>query len=205
MTGTPRPGGKKPPKAQRTLAGTKEIREKIMSSFNERLPQVTPAKRMSPQKAQELVNFVSCGGTISEFARRSGLGISAVHEYARTHCKEQIREARVAGGDIIAEEVLRIVMTPHVMEEVIETTDPKGGVTRTVKRSDAVFARKLAAWGCLEILKSWSPERYGNKVTVDAGGTFAQAIAAARDRVKECNRSLRKEAIDVDAIEVSTE
>lgn len=180
MTG--RPG--RPPKEKRTLAGTIEARRRIMAPMEERLPAVEKFERMGPEALPSVLAFVSCGGTSAEWARRAGLNPSTVHVWLWKNARDEVAKARELGSEALAEEVLRIVTEPSVQEEEVETTDADGRVTRTVKRSDAVYARKLAAWGVMELMKSWSPSRFGNRVAVDVNGTFASAVSTARDRVR---------------------
>ena len=193
MAGVPRVGGKKPPKIDRTGAGKAgAVREQIMSEFWDTLPPVEPTKGMSAATAQKVLEYVSAGGTIARFARLAGMPVSTVRVYMLNHYRDELDQARKTGADAIAEFVLAVVTTPVETQETTEMTNARGQRSTIVKRYDNVYARKLAAWGCLELLKSWSPERYGNKLAVDATGSFAAAITAAKARIAEANEEQKK-------------
>lgn len=181
--------GRKPPKAKRTLAGTVAERSVIMAPMEERLPEVGRYESMGPEALEDVLRFIGCGGTVGQWARLAGLSASTVRVWLWRHAKDRVEKAREAGCEALAEEVLRVVTTPSVQEDVVETTDAEGRVTVTKKRGDAVYARKLAAWGMLELMKSWSPSKFGNRVAVDVQGTFAAAVTAARGRIASVGAS----------------
>lgn len=177
-------GGRKGPKEKRTLKGTANERAALMSLIAD-LPEVRPAERMSPDVAEQAFSFISCGGSLKEFCRRARLPFSTVATWIHKNAPDAYAKAKEAGCEALSEYVQHIVTTEAPSTERIVTTDAEGRVTVTEKTADNVQARKLAAWGCLELMKSWSPDRYGKRVTVEAGGRMAEAIAAARGRVGE--------------------
>lgn len=193
MAGVPRVGGKKPPKIDRTGAGKAGVvRQQIMSEYWDTLPAVEPTKGMSAATAQKVLEYVSAGGTIARFACLAGMPVSTVRVYMLNHYRDELDQARKIGADAIGEFVLSIVTTPVETQETTVMTNAKGEQSTIVKSYDNVYGRKLAAWGCLELLKSWSPERYGNKLAVDATGSFAAAITAAKARIAEANEEQKK-------------
>lgn len=203
-----RPPKKRPPKEKRTLADKRAMREAILGPIREQiLPKVKQHERMSPEVAEEVLEYVRSGGTIMDFARASGLPQTTVNNWLLRNRREDLYKAREQGAEVLAEKVLAVVTTPAPADEVIVTTDADGRVTRTVKTADNVYARKLAAWGILEILKCWAPDRFGKRVTVEAGGRMAEAIALARGRVGDdaSPRRLRPseaEVVDVEPAEI---
>ena len=200
-------GGRKGPKEKRTLKGTAEARALIMAQVAH-LPEVPSYERMGEEAAESVFAYISCGGSLRAWCEKADLPYATVHDWIRKHAPERYTQAREAGAEALADRILEISSTPMPMTERIVTTDADGRVTETVKTADNVQARKLAVWGTLELMKSWSPERYGKRVTVEAGGRMAEAIAAARSRVGELEgRRLKPpaaEVIDVPAKESTT-
>lgn len=174
---------RKGPKEKRTLAGTKAIRESIDLKYEAKRPEVMAVTRMTPEAAQNALEWCRSGGTVAQWAVKAGVTKQAVNHYLHVHHREELAEARKAGADALAEEAMEIASNPLMLEETLETEDGSGRVTKTVKRADAVQARKLAVWTRLELLKVWDPERYGNKIQVDASGSMLEALAAARKRI----------------------
>lgn len=198
-------GGRKGPKEKRTLKGTANERAALMALITD-LPEVHPAERMGPDVAEQAFAFISCGGSLKEFCRRAQLPFSTVATWIHKNAPEAYARAKEAGCEALSEYVQQIVTAEAPSTERIETTDPDGRVTVTVKTADNVQARKLAAWGCLELMKSWSPDRYGKRVTVEAGGRMAEAIAAARGRVGESEgRRLAARPAPAEVIDVTPE
>lgn len=204
--------GARPPKEKRTLAHKRELRAQILEPLRkEMLPEVKPHKRMTPEVAEEVLEYVRCGGTLIDFARESGMPQTTVNNWLLRNRREDLAKAREQGAEVLAEKVVQICTTPSPADEVIVTTDAEGRVvSRTVKTADNVYARKLAAWGVLEIIKCWAPDRFGKRVTVEAGGRMAEAIALARGRVgsEGAVRRLRPsevEVVDVQAAESAVE
>lgn len=203
MAGVPYPNGRKPPKEKRTLKGTVKERAAIMAAVSE-LPEVVPATRMGPDVAEQAFGFIAAGGALREFCRRAGLSFSTVATWIHKNAPEQYARAKEIGCEALAEQVMQIATTPMESTERIETTDAEGRVTVTEKTADNVPARKLSAWALMELMKSWSPDRFGKRVTVEAGGRMAEAIAAARGRVGGDDRrrlGARQEVVDVTPVE----
>ena len=91
----------------------------------------------------------------------------------------QYARARDFGLDALAEEALEIANTPQVGEETEETDDGY-----KVKRGDMLGHRKLQIWTRLQLLAKWSPQKYGDKQTIDMNltGSLAERLARARRR-----------------------
>ena len=144
-----------------------------------------------------LIAFVEAGGTKTDFCRRSGLStyrldkaISKVDGAA-----ERFDTARrTVGADALAEEALRIATEPLMTEESIETYDKDDElVTRSVKRADNVYARKLAYQARMQVLQKWAPERYGENVKPAVGDSMAEKLRKARDRLRGEYYAARRE------------
>lgn len=142
-------------------------------------------------------SFVASGGSLSEFARRAGVSRGAVERVIRRieGAAERVATARrTSGADALAEEALRIATEPMIVEESIETFDSKDElVTRSVKRADNVYARKLAFQARMQLLQKWCPERYGENVKPDVSDTMADRLRKARERIQGELREARRE------------
>ena len=86
--------------------------------------------------------------------------------------------------DALADEALLIASTPMDTEEVAETTLADGGKVVVRKKGDNTYARKLAFYSRVELLKKWAPDRYGEKISVDVTDKRAAAILAARRKLQ---------------------
>lgn len=126
---------------------------------------------------------LAAGETLSAICREPGMpGRRTVIEWTERDdaVSAQVAKARQAGFDAIAEEALRIADTPHMGETVEEDEDGK----RRVKTGDMTAHRKLQVWTRLQLLKSWDPKRYGDRVQQDVmvSDSLAERLARARER-----------------------
>lgn len=183
MAGVPTGTGRKPPKALRTFEGTKAIREQIDGAFDAALPAVKPIKRVNEEAARACLDYIRAGGTMLSWARKAGVTYNAIRVYLSLNMRGEADKAREEGCNALAEQAIAIADTPFEMTSTIRSVNPDGSVSTTTRVEDAVYARKLAITTRLDLMKSWSPERYGSKLTVKDGGTLATAIAAARGRL----------------------
>ena len=92
---------------------------------------------------------------------------------------ERIARARVLGFDAIAEEALDIANTPVVGEEIEDD-----GEKVKVSKKDMLGHRKLQVETRLKLLAKWSPQKYGEKTSVDLNvtGPLAERLARAKAR-----------------------
>ena len=136
---------------------------------------------------EHLVAYVEAGGTQTEFTRITGIGTRRIRKMLDTlpGARDRFETARrTTGADAIAEEALRIATEPLMTEESIETYDKDDElVTRSVKRADNVYARKLAYQARMQLLQKWAPERYGENVKPAVGDSMAERLRKARDRL----------------------
>lgn len=168
-------------------AAIAEVNRQIESSLPEPapLPQV-PAKHRTPEFKEGLLEFVCAGGTVNQYCKRVGVVAPRVSEMLREdpEFKAQLAAARETGYDSMAEEALRIASEPCLQAEEVITYDKDGNVlSRAVKRSDAVYARKLAFQARLQLLAKWAPNRYGEKPMQEDNESRATKILEARRRV----------------------
>ena len=149
------------------------------------LPKV-PSKHKTPEFKEGLLEFVCAGGTVNQYCKRVGVVAPRVSEMLREDAefKAQLMAAREAGFDSMAEEALRIATEPCLQAEEVITYDKDGNVlSRAVKRSDAVYARKLAFQARLQLLAKWAPNKYGEKPMQEDNESRATKILEARRRV----------------------
>ncbi len=144
-----------------------------------------------------LIAFVEAGGTQTEFCRRAGISSYKLGRAldATPGGRERFDTARrTTGADALAEEALRIATEPLMTEESIETYDKDDElVSRSVKRADNVYARKLAYQARMTLLQKWAPERYGENVKPAVGDGMAERLRKARDRLMGEFYSARRE------------
>lgn len=133
-----------------------------------------------------VIAWVEAGGTITEFCKRASISKTQLYRSMKEEegFHERLANARLAGYDSMAEEALRIASEPSMQAEEVITYDKDGNVlSRAVKRSDAVYARKLAFQARLQLLAKWAPNKYGEKVVQEDNESRATKILEARRRV----------------------
>lgn len=141
-----------------------------------------PSKK-TPAVVAAVCERLAAGETLSAICRDPGMPArSVVNRWIATDeaVSGQVAKARQAGFDAIAEEALRIADTPHMGETVEEDEDGK----RRVKTGDMTAHRRLQVWTRLQLLKSWDPKRYGERVQQDVtvSDSLAERLARARER-----------------------
>lgn len=200
-------GGKKPPKEKRSLAvvgGHAAADAMALREITASLPAVPKRDRMTPEAVEECLGWLSSGGSVSSYARATGIPYSTVSKWMRKD-EKRYQAAKDAGSDAIAEALMRIAVTPDPQTERTVITESDGSVKTVEKTSDAVFARKLAVWAGMELLKKRSPKTYGDHKTAEVNVTLATAISRARDRVREAGEPSGPEVIDAEVVAPSPE
>lgn len=188
-------GAKKPPKKQRqTWDQRKAMMEKVRPLYEKptgEVPPADPGSKWSEARDEHFLGFVSQGGILRVWLREAGLTYQDVDrrkskdpEFAKRY-----EQARALGMDALAEEALEIASTPYYSKEVAETTLADGEKVVVRKSGDNVYARKLAVYARLDILKKWAPDKYGDKVSLDITDKRAAMILAARKRIAEAVKS----------------
>ncbi len=163
----------------------REIRNALFDRVAERCGPVPQAEgRMTDEIARYALRWLAEGGTLGALAIRCGLSRQTISRYLKAKYPDEMQAAAGEGHDAMADDLMAIAVTPIEAVETIETTDPRGGVTTTVKRGDSVLARQLAVKTAMAMLERLAPEKYGTRTTVDVNVSMAQQIAAARSRVK---------------------
>ena len=164
--------------------GKKTSVRKAMQLKAEQMVPIVPTDRMTPEAAENCLAYIEAGGSLSAWANRAGLETRTVWQYMHGgFYNERLEEARKKSAAALVDEALRISVTPLVMEEEIVTILPDGSESRTVKRSDAVAARKLAVQTRIDIARMYDPQRFGERTVLEAGDSMVSAIAAARKRI----------------------
>ncbi len=137
---------------------------------------------------EDVINFVSAGGTIAAYSRASGLKYTAIqaHVLRVPEFKAQVEEARKVGADALASEALNIASTPCMMEEHITVFDKNDEVvTKSVKFADNTYARKLAFQARMQLLEKWAPEKYGPNARAEVSNGMADKLRNARMRIRQ--------------------
>lgn len=148
-----------------------------------RRPDGSPAN--SPELRAALQAYTVAGGTLQSFCVAVGLPRSTLYKWIRgdREWSEDYEDAKKLGADALVEEALEIAETPQPLEDVYLSYDGNGNLLRKdVRRSDAIYARKLAVTTKLEVAKKWAPEKYGDKIEVKTDDGLAARILAARKR-----------------------
>lgn len=132
--------------------------------------------------ADEICFRISNGEPLRQICRDAHMpGWVTVYNWMERHTTfaERIARARVLGFDAIAEEALDISNTPVVGEEIEDD-----GEKVKVSKKDMLGHRKLQVETRLKLLAKWSPQKYGEKTSVDLNvtGPLAERLARAKAR-----------------------
>ena len=114
----------------------------------------------------EILRRISLGETMSSICRDAHMPNPAVVAHWRKTdplFAEKLKDARDVGFDAIAEGILDIADD----RSKDKYTDKLGN---RVLDPEVVQRSKLRVWARLELLKKWSPERYGDMVKMNLGG-----------------------------------
>ena len=146
--------------------------EAIAPLYTKPTTEVPPAivgGKWSPEREEHLFAFLTQGGIIRVWLNMAGLSYNDIYHRRKKDPSFAARydEARAVG-----------------MEEVAETELADGKRVVVRKRGDNTYARKLAFYARVELLKKWAPERYGDKISVDVTDKRAAGILAARRRLQ---------------------
>lgn len=181
----------------------REMQKSLLEDFKATLPEVRPwGREFTAETAAEMLAYIRAGGSVRGWCHKVGVYPQwAMARLEKFVGRAAYEKARAEGMEHLAEAMMAVGSTPYMAEERIETTGPDGRTTVTVKVADAVEARKLCVRTGLEIMKSWAPERYGARTTVEAGGTLAAALMASSGRLK--GREVPGDVVDVEPVEAA--
>lgn len=131
----------------------------------------------------EICLRISEGQTLRSICRDAHMpAFGSVYRWQETDkdFRARFARAREIGFDAIADEAIDIANTPFLGDEVTDD-----GIKVSTKRGDMVQHRKLQVETRLKLLAKWSPDRYGDKRTIDMTVTdsVAERLARARARV----------------------
>ena len=183
-------GAKKPPKKNReSYEQRRHMSEAIAPLYTKPVGEVPPAdagSKWSEARDEHLFAFLIQGGIIRVWLDLAGLTYNDIYQRKKKDQAFSARyeEARSQGMDALADEALVIASTPMACEEVAETVLSDGKTVTVRKKGDNTYARKLAFYARVELLKKWAPERYGEKLSVDVNDKRAAGILAARRRLQ---------------------
>lgn len=180
-----------------TIGASEEEREE----FRAHLP---PRKRngvveLTEGMREDIREHMRRGGTLLSYVRAVGgrypaeLVVGAVKR-DKEFSKELQAIRKGEGADAVLEAALRIGTEPQELEEQVEVYNANGDlITRSIKRADNPYARKLAFQAYMTYLEKVAPDRFGK----DAGknvesGSMAQKIVEARKRVAQAARDFSK-------------
>lgn len=183
-------GTKKPLKKERkTYEQRKSMSESVAPLYTKPVEEVPPAdvgSKWSEARDEHLFAFLIQGGIIRVWLDLAGLTYNDIYQRKKKDPAFSARydDARSQGMDALADEALLIASTPMACEEVAETTLADGKTVTVRKKGDNTYARKLAFYARVELLKKWAPDRYGEKISVDVTDKRAAGILAARRRLQ---------------------
>lgn len=183
-------GAKKPPKKTReTHEQRQHISEKVAPLYTRPItpvPEAPEGEKWSPERDEHLFAFLVQGGIIRVWLDSAGLTYNDIHKRKKKDAAfaAKYEEARSLGMDALADEALLIASSPMCCEEVAETTLATGEKVVVRKKGDNSYARKLAFYARVELLKRWAPDRYGDKISMDVTDKRAAGILAARRRLQ---------------------
>lgn len=139
----------------------------------------------SPELVELVCVYISQGGTLYTLARALDIPRRLLHEWmTRPETKPLYDAARTQGVDAMVEKAHDIASTPFMVEEEYRSYNGEGELVRKdVKKTDAVYARKLAVNNAMTLASKWAPERYGEKPETKTTESMSQRILAARKRI----------------------
>lgn len=126
--------------------------------------------KKTPELCAKVLERLALGETLSSISRELGFSTVAWNQWCRQDKALGIAhdEARSAGADAIADEVLAIIDEhPNVVESRIDT----GHVS---------WARNRAEYR-LKLLAKWQPKKYGDKTTTEVTGADGAELPGAPD------------------------
>lgn len=121
----------------------------------------------SPEVEASIVEQLADGIPLAEICRQEGMPrVSTVYDWmqADAELSGRITRARDDGFERIAVDALRIADEQQIGEIVTQ----KGDGTVETKRADMIEHRKFRVDARLKLLAKWAPERYGDRIKVDA-------------------------------------
>lgn len=141
--------------------------------------------KFTEKLADEICRRIAEGETLSQICRDDHMPVRrAVYDWmeARKDFAARFARAREFGFDVIAEETLKIADTPVEGVEIEED-----GEKTKISRKDMLGHRRLQIDTRLKLLAKWSPDKYGERQTVDMNVNtgLADRLARARARAKD--------------------
>lgn len=139
-----------------------------------------PVQPIPKDKADSVIEWVSNGGTILEWARQPGNPTAWTVYYWRDKDEDfaqRLARARDVGEEIISQECLRIADSPLMGEETEQTGN---GEVKT-KRGDMLGHRKLQIETRLKLLACWNPAKYAERRMLEHSGKFSLEQLVAGD------------------------
>lgn len=142
----------------------------IMAKSKQEKPTVAkrgrPPEEVPKDKADEIVEWISNGGTLREYCRQKGsphwntvyLWLDKDEDFAGRFAR-----ARERGAEAIAQQALEILDEFPLMVDGGENSGPRID-------SGHVAWLKNRFEGRLKLLAKWFPQKYGDKVDVTSGG-----------------------------------
>jgi hypothetical protein len=134
-----------------------------------RLPEPVPVEH-----ADAIIEWIAQGKTLRQWCRDHEIHYGTVYLWLAKDkiFAQRFAEARAIGADCIAEEVLAIADTT---QEGVTTRITERGVEET--REDMLGHRKLQVETRLKLLAKWFPQKYGDKVDLQHGGSITLTVA----------------------------
>jgi len=120
--------------------------------------------KYTPELAAEICERLSAGEPLRQICRDAHMPHwTQMYEWKARDPELSLRvaQAREAGYDAMAEELLEISDTMHYGETIVE-----GGKNPLITTADMLGHRKLRIETRLKLLACWNPAKYGNKVQV---------------------------------------
>ena len=149
--------------------------EKLRNSVSKRpLKKGRPPEPVPVEHADAIIEWISQGKTLRQWCRDNDVFYGTIYAWLNKDpiFFKRFTEARAIGADCIAEEVLAIADTT---QEGVTTRITERGVELT--REDMLGHRKLQVETRLKLLAKWFPQKYGEKVDLQHGGSITLTVA----------------------------
>lgn len=130
----------------------------------------------TPERAEEICEWISQGKTLRDWCRQSGVKNRTVYEWREAHedFAARFARARDLGFDALAEETLAIA--DDTTNDFVTATDASGKDYEKFN-AEHVQRSKLRIQTRLDLLAKWDPRRYGNKI--EHSGTVGTYVVEA--------------------------
>ena len=136
----------------------------------------SPSTKPDPVVVNEIIEWIAHGNTLRAYCRQKGKpAFTTIYNWLNKYKEftERFVRAREVGSDMIADSIMEIM---NEQPEMIEGDNP---------RIDPAWValQKAKSDVALKLLSKWFPQRYGDRVGVEAKGDISLTISTGVPQV----------------------